>query len=78
MNTAVNCRDLLANLFTPADYSHFNDGVPDHGALKRAWRQLGVGVQTQANMLLRFEQLSERFADLSHVHESCKDVQLRY
>lgn len=78
MNTAVNCRDLLANFFTPADYSHFKDGVPDHAALKRSWRQLGMGVQTQANMLLRFEQLSERFADLSHVHESCKDVQLRY
>ncbi|PWA86563.1 transposase (putative), gypsy type [Artemisia annua] len=78
MNNAANCQDLLANLFTPADYAYYNEGVPYHGALKRSWHQLGTCVQTQANMLLRFEELSDRYANISHIHESCKDVQFRY
>lgn len=32
----------------------------------------------QANVLMRFEALSEQYVDLSHRHEACKDVELRF
>ncbi|GJS71044.1 hypothetical protein Tco_0703885 [Tanacetum coccineum] len=78
MYTATNCRDMLKNLFTPADYEFMNEGVSDHQALQRSRHQLGQCVQTQANMLLRFEALLDDFVDLHHVHESFKDIHLRY
>lgn len=78
MNNAVNCRDMIKNLFTLVDYEYCNDGVPDHGALKQSWRQLEMCMQTQSNMLVRYEELSDRFINLAHAYKSCKDVQLRY
>ncbi|GKB60719.1 hypothetical protein Tco_0916905 [Tanacetum coccineum] len=69
---------MLSNLFTPTDYELFNEGVLDHVAFNRSWKQLDQYVQTQSNMLLWFEALSEGYVDLHHAHESCKDVKLRY
>nr|GEV78936.1 hypothetical protein [Tanacetum cinerariifolium] len=51
--------DMLANLFTPTDNEFLNDGMPDGSAIKRSWRLLCQSTQQQANVLLRFEALSE-------------------
>ncbi|GKD57779.1 hypothetical protein Tco_1291166 [Tanacetum coccineum] len=45
MNTTLNCRDMLSNRFTPADYEFFNEGVSDHTTLQISWRQLGQYVK---------------------------------
>ncbi|GKC58933.1 hypothetical protein Tco_1086531 [Tanacetum coccineum] len=57
-----------------------NDNIDEaeSSSARRSWKQLGQYVQTQSNMLLRFEALSEGYVDLHHAHESCKDVKLRY
>nr|GEV78219.1 RNA-directed DNA polymerase, eukaryota [Tanacetum cinerariifolium] len=76
--SAGKCRDMMSNLFTPADYEFFNDGVPDGSAIKQSWKLLCQSLEQQANTLLRFEALTEEHIDLVHAHESCKDVKARY
>ncbi|GJY85592.1 hypothetical protein Tco_0499618 [Tanacetum coccineum] len=68
------CRDMMSNLFTPADLEFFNEGVRHESAVKRSWKMLCQSAQQQANVLLRFESLMEEHADLVYAHESCNDV----
>ncbi|GJX25448.1 hypothetical protein Tco_0231744 [Tanacetum coccineum] len=69
------CRDIMANLFTPADEEFFNEGVRDESAIRQLLCQ---SAQQQANILLRFEALNEQHADLVYAHESCTDVKARF
>nr|GEX93122.1 hypothetical protein [Tanacetum cinerariifolium] len=78
MDNSRECRDMMANLFTPADEEFFNNGVRDEFAIRRSWKLLCQSAQQQANVLLRFEALKEQHADLAYVHESCTDVKARY
>ncbi|GKD51134.1 hypothetical protein Tco_1280110 [Tanacetum coccineum] len=72
------CRDMMENLFTPADDEFFNEGVRDESAIRRSWKLLCQFAQQQANTLLRFEALKEQHAELVYAHESCTDVKARY
>ncbi|GJS87343.1 hypothetical protein Tco_0769979 [Tanacetum coccineum] len=72
------CRDMMVNLFTPADEEFFNKGVRDESAIRRSWKLLCQSAQQQANILLRFEALKEQYADLAYAHEYYKDVKSRY
>ncbi|GKB38305.1 retrovirus-related pol polyprotein from transposon TNT 1-94 [Tanacetum coccineum] len=78
MDNSRVCRDMMLNLFTPADEEFFNEGVRDESAIKRSWKLLCQSVQQQANTLLRFEALKEQHTDLVYAHESCKDVKAPY
>ncbi|GJS20057.1 hypothetical protein Tco_0448689 [Tanacetum coccineum] len=78
MDNSHNCRDMLANLFMPADNEFLNDDVSDQSAIKRSWRLLCQSTQQQANVLLRFEALSEEHANLAYAHESCKEMKIRH
>ncbi|GJX92103.1 V-type proton ATPase subunit B2 [Tanacetum coccineum] len=78
MDNSRECRDMLANLFTPADEEFFNEGVRDESAIRRSWKMLCQSTQQQANVLLRFEALKEQHADLVCAHESCADVKVRF
>ncbi|GJY50589.1 V-type proton ATPase subunit B2 [Tanacetum coccineum] len=78
MDNSRECRDMLANLFTPADEEFFNEGVRDESAIRRSWKMLCQSTQQQANVLLRFEALKEQHADLVYAHESCVDVKVRF
>ncbi|GKF00519.1 hypothetical protein Tco_0023869, partial [Tanacetum coccineum] len=59
MDNSRDCQDMLANLFTSADNEFLNYGVPDRSAIKRFWRLFCQSTQQQANVLPRFEALSE-------------------
>ncbi|GJX99093.1 hypothetical protein Tco_0356112 [Tanacetum coccineum] len=74
MDNSYECRDMMSNLFTPADHEFFNEGVRDESAIRRSWKMLCQSAQQQANTLLCFEALTEEHADLVYAHESCKDV----
>ncbi|GKE88018.1 hypothetical protein Tco_1565493, partial [Tanacetum coccineum] len=78
MDNSYECRDMMSNLFTPADHEFFNEGVRDESAIRRSWKMLCQSAQQQANTLLCFEALTEEHADLVYAHESCKDVKARY
>ncbi|GJW24729.1 hypothetical protein Tco_0038540 [Tanacetum coccineum] len=78
MDNSHECRDMMANLFTHADETFFNEGVRDESFIRRSWKLLFQSAQQQANTLLRFEALKEQHADLAYAHESCKDVKVRY
>ncbi|GKD85241.1 V-type proton ATPase subunit B2, partial [Tanacetum coccineum] len=78
MDNSRECRDMLANLFTPADEVFFNEGVRDESAIRRSWKMLCQSTQQQANVLLRFEALKEQHADLVYAHESCAGVKARF
>ncbi|GKD00841.1 hypothetical protein Tco_1171115 [Tanacetum coccineum] len=78
MDSTHNCRDILVNLFTLVDYEFLNGGVPDRAAINRSWRLVGQCMHQQSNALLRFEALSEEYADLHYAHESCKEMKLCY
>ncbi|GKA53604.1 hypothetical protein Tco_0746919 [Tanacetum coccineum] len=78
MDNSHNCRDMLANLFMPADNEFLNDDVSDQSAIKRSWRLLCQSTQQQANVLLRFEALSEEHANLAYAHESCKEMKIHH
>ncbi|GJS17210.1 hypothetical protein Tco_0411682 [Tanacetum coccineum] len=78
MDNSRECRDMMANLFTPADEEFFNEGVRDESAIRRSWKLLCQSAQQQANVLLRFEALKEQHADLVYAHESCTDVKARF
>ncbi|GJR87594.1 V-type proton ATPase subunit B2 [Tanacetum coccineum] len=78
MDNSRECRDMLANLFTPADEEFFNEGVRDESAIRRSWKMLCQSTQQQANVLLRFEALKEQHVDLVYAHESCADVKVRF
>ncbi|GJT73513.1 gypsy type transposase [Tanacetum coccineum] len=34
------CRDMMSNIFTPADLAFFNDGMDDREAVRRSWKLL--------------------------------------
>nr|GEV32296.1 hypothetical protein [Tanacetum cinerariifolium] len=55
-----------------------NEEVPDGSAIKRSCRLLCKSAQQQANVLLRFESLTEEHANLIYAHESCKETKARY
>nr|GEX68562.1 hypothetical protein [Tanacetum cinerariifolium] len=76
MDNSRECRDMMSNLFTPADHEFFNEGVHDESAIRRSWKMLCQSAQQQANTLLRFEALKEEHANLVYAHESCKDVKI--
>nr|GEX91323.1 hypothetical protein [Tanacetum cinerariifolium] len=76
MDNSRECRDMMSNLFTPADHEFFNEGVRDESAIRRSWKMLCQSAQQQANTLLRFEALKEEHANLVYAHESCKDVKV--
>ncbi|GKF16362.1 gypsy type transposase, partial [Tanacetum coccineum] len=78
MDNSRRCRDIMSNIFTPADHEFFNERVRDESAVKRSWKLLCQSSQQLANTLLRFEALTEEHADLVYAHESCKDVKSRY
>ncbi|GJW35196.1 hypothetical protein Tco_0058116 [Tanacetum coccineum] len=40
MDNSRSCRDMMSNLFTPADNEFFNEGVRDESAIKRSWKLL--------------------------------------
>nr|GEU85799.1 hypothetical protein [Tanacetum cinerariifolium] len=78
MDNSHECRDMMANLFTPADEEFFNEYVWDESAIRRSWKLLCQSTQQQTNTLLRFEALKAHHADLDYAHEACKDVKSRY
>ncbi|GJV43311.1 hypothetical protein Tco_1427847 [Tanacetum coccineum] len=78
MDNSYECRDMMANLFTPADDEFFNEGVRNESAIRLSWKMLCQSAQQQANTLLRFEALTEEHDDLVYAHESCKDVKAHY
>ncbi|GKD36986.1 hypothetical protein Tco_1257193 [Tanacetum coccineum] len=78
MDNSRECRDMMANLFTPADEEFFNKGVRDESAIRQSWKLLCQSAQQQANVLLRFEALKEQHAGLVYAHESCTDVKARF
>ncbi|GJU04639.1 V-type proton ATPase subunit B2 [Tanacetum coccineum] len=78
MDNSRECRNMLANLFTPADEEFFNEGVRDESVIRRSWKILCQSTQQQANVLLRFEALKEHHADLVYAHKSCADVKVRF
>ncbi|GKD24828.1 hypothetical protein Tco_1231042 [Tanacetum coccineum] len=78
MDNSRQCRDMMSNLFTPADLEFFNEGVRHESAVRRSWKMLCQSAQQQANVLLRFESLMEEHADLVYAHESYNDVKIRY
>ncbi|GKB91013.1 hypothetical protein Tco_0963285, partial [Tanacetum coccineum] len=47
MDNSRECRDMLANLFTPADEGFFNEGVRDESAIRRSWKMLCQSTQQQ-------------------------------
>nr|GEX93916.1 TPA: orf y [Tanacetum cinerariifolium] len=71
-------RDMMSNLFTPANHEFFNEGVRDESAIKWSWKLLCQSVQQQANTLLRFETLTEEHVNLIYAHESCNDMKAHY
>ncbi|GJU44540.1 hypothetical protein Tco_1201806 [Tanacetum coccineum] len=73
MDNSRDCRDMLANLFTPAHNEFLNYGLPDRSAIKRSWRLFCQSTQQQANVLLHFEALSEEHTNLAYAHESSYD-----
>ncbi|GKF44274.1 hypothetical protein Tco_0130826, partial [Tanacetum coccineum] len=78
MDNSRQCRDMMSNLFTPADLEFFNEGVRHESTVKRSWKMLCQSAQHQANVLLHFGSLMEEHADLVYAHESCNDVKIRY
>nr|GEX95373.1 transposase (putative), gypsy type [Tanacetum cinerariifolium] len=78
MDNFRQCRDMMSNLFTPANNEFFNEEVRNDSAVKRSWKMLYQSTQQQANVLLCFKALMEEHADLVYAHESCKDVKVRY
>ncbi|GJU53337.1 hypothetical protein Tco_1227051 [Tanacetum coccineum] len=69
------CRDMMSNIFTPADLAFFNEGMDDREAVRRSWKLLCQSSQQQANMLLRFERL---YDESDKVQESCELAQSKY
>nr|GEW93236.1 hypothetical protein [Tanacetum cinerariifolium] len=78
MDNSRVCRDMMSNIFTPADNEFFNEGVRNEFAIKWSWKLLCQSAQQHANTLLRFEAMTEEHANLVYTHESCKDVKARY
>nr|GEW42513.1 hypothetical protein [Tanacetum cinerariifolium] len=60
-----NCRDTLANIFTPVDNEW-------------SWGVLCQSTQQHANVLLRFKALSKKHVNLAYAHESCKEMKVRF
>ncbi|GJW43698.1 hypothetical protein Tco_0072497 [Tanacetum coccineum] len=82
------CRDMMSNIFTPADLASF-EGMDDREAVRRSWKLLCQSSQQQANMLLRFEKLYDESDELQESrdrarakYDSCKkqlvDLQVAY
>ncbi|GJR97223.1 nucleoside phosphorylase [Tanacetum coccineum] len=82
------CRDMMSNIFTPADLASF-EGMDDREAVRRSWKLLCQSSQQQANMLLRFEKLYDESDGLQESrdrarakYDSCKkqlvDLQVAY
>ncbi|GKC43513.1 hypothetical protein Tco_1061235, partial [Tanacetum coccineum] len=82
------CRDMMPNIFTPADLASF-EGMDDHEAVRQSWKLLCQSSQQQANMLLRFEKLYDESDGLQESrdrarakYDSCKkqlvDLQVAY
>ncbi|GJS82038.1 hypothetical protein Tco_0748579 [Tanacetum coccineum] len=69
------CRDMMSNIFTPADLAFFNEGMDDREAVRRSWKLLCQSSQQQANMLLHFERLYE---ESDKLQESCDLAQTKY
>ncbi|GKB13090.1 V-type proton ATPase subunit B2 [Tanacetum coccineum] len=78
MDNSRQCRDMMSNLFTPADLEFFNEGVRNESAIKQSWKLLCQSVQQQANILLRFKALTEEHVDLVYAYDSCKNVKARF
>ncbi|GKG01884.1 hypothetical protein Tco_0306589, partial [Tanacetum coccineum] len=68
-------RDMMSNIFTPADLAFFNEGMDDREAVRRSWKLLCQSSQQQANMLLRFERLYDKSDKLQ---KSCDLAQTKY
>ncbi|GJX69036.1 hypothetical protein Tco_0304763 [Tanacetum coccineum] len=82
------CRDMMSNIFTPADLASF-EGMDDRKAVRRSRKLLCQSSQQQANMLLRFEKLYDESDGLQESrdrarakYDSCKkqlvDLQVAY
>ncbi|GKD75030.1 hypothetical protein Tco_1333312 [Tanacetum coccineum] len=78
MDNSRSCREMMSNIFTPANNEFFNEGVRDESAIKRSCKLLCQSAQQQANTLLYFKALIEEHANLVYAHKSCKDTKVRY
>ncbi|GKA41606.1 hypothetical protein Tco_0734266 [Tanacetum coccineum] len=78
MDNSHQFRDMMSNLFTHANLEFFNEGVCNESAIKRSWKLLCQSAQQHANVLIRFEALTEEHSDLVYAHDSYKDVKARY
>ncbi|GJS51873.1 hypothetical protein Tco_0625235 [Tanacetum coccineum] len=45
MDNSRLCRDMMSNLFTPADQESFNEGMRNESAIKRSWKLLCQSAQ---------------------------------
>ncbi|GJS14926.1 hypothetical protein Tco_0409398 [Tanacetum coccineum] len=65
------CRDMMSNIFTPADLASF-EGMDDREAVRRSWKLLCQSSQQQANMLLRFEKLYDESDELQESRDRAR------
>ncbi|GJZ85897.1 hypothetical protein Tco_0651236 [Tanacetum coccineum] len=56
MNNSRLCRDMMSNLFTPADQESFNEGMCNESAIKWSWKLL---CQSAQHLQDRLEELEE-------------------
>ncbi|GJV78023.1 hypothetical protein Tco_1509607 [Tanacetum coccineum] len=47
MDNSRQCRDMMSNLFTPADLEFFNEGVHHESVVKRSWKMLCQSAQQE-------------------------------
>ncbi|GKE53610.1 hypothetical protein Tco_1488766 [Tanacetum coccineum] len=63
MDNSRECRDMMSNLFTPADHEFFNEGVRDESAIWRSWKMLCQSTQQQANTHESCKDVKARYKD---------------
>ncbi|GKD41798.1 hypothetical protein Tco_1262005 [Tanacetum coccineum] len=64
MDNSRLCRDMMSNLFTPADQESFNEGMRNESAIKRSWKLLCQSAQHYDGALTREKSLQDRLEEL--------------
>ncbi|GJS02958.1 hypothetical protein Tco_0319466 [Tanacetum coccineum] len=66
------CRDMMSNIFTPADLAFFNEGMDDREAVRRSWKLLykyGRLQEENAEPPVAFDAKVYDYGQLSHDYE---------
>ena len=70
MNNSSVCRDMMIHLATPGEEKYI-DAHDDEEATNRAWLLLAKSATAQADLLFRFENVSEERRKVVAAHKDC-------